>query len=141
MFFLLRLFSGSGADLASPWRPSSTGSRRSRRSVHNNSRDRPGARSTGRARNRPRPIARSLAQADHRPREERGRPMAAYDIKFTGGLIVDGSGRPGFVGDVAIKDGRVVALGQAPGDATDEIDAAGKVVAPGFVDVHTHYDA
>jgi N-acyl-D-amino-acid deacylase len=64
-----------------------------------------------------------------------------YDIKIVGGEIVDGSGKPRRKGDVGIKGGKVVALGAAPGEARETIDAAGHVVAPGFVDIHTHYDA
>ncbi len=64
-----------------------------------------------------------------------------YDIKITGGEIVDGSGSARRRGDAGIKDGKVVALGDAPGAASETIDASGMIVSPGFVDVHTHYDA
>jgi len=64
-----------------------------------------------------------------------------YDIRISGGTIIDGTGEAGVEGDIGIKDGRVAAMGDAPGQAATEIDAGGMVVAPGFVDIHTHYDA
>ncbi len=64
-----------------------------------------------------------------------------YDLKITGGRIVDGTGGEPYVGDVAIRDGVIVAVGPSvEGDATRTIDATGRIVTPGFVDVHTHYD-
>ena len=65
----------------------------------------------------------------------------AYDLKITGGTIIDGSDRARYGGDVGIADGKVVALGDAPAEARETIDATGRIVAPGFVDIHTHYDA
>jgi N-acyl-D-aspartate/D-glutamate deacylase len=57
-----------------------------------------------------------------------------------GGTIVDGTGAPGFVADVAIRGNRIEAIGHnLSGDIT--VDATGRVVAPGFIDIHTHYDA
>ena len=60
------------------------------------------------------------------------------------GFVVDGSGMPGFAADVEVIDGRIATIGRvAASRATGatEIDADGLVVAPGFVDLHTHYDA
>src|SRR6202453_342205 len=68
--------------------------------------------------------------------------MADYDIQIKGGTIVDGTRVPRYRGDVWIKDGKIAQIGgRAPGFAKKTIDAGGMIVAPGFVDLHTHYDA
>jgi N-acyl-D-aspartate/D-glutamate deacylase len=64
-----------------------------------------------------------------------------FDLLIRGGTLVDGSGAPGIPGDLAIRGGRIAALGEVRGDADRTLDAGGCVVAPGFVDIHTHYDA
>lgn len=68
--------------------------------------------------------------------------MSSFDIVIKDGMIFDGTGAPRIRGDVGIADGVVTALGRVPtDDATQVIDATGMHVAPGFVDLHTHYDA
>ena len=64
-----------------------------------------------------------------------------YDLKICNGKIIDGTGNDAFNGDLGIKDGKVIAIGDAPDTAIREINADGQVVCPGFVDIHTHYDA
>lgn len=68
--------------------------------------------------------------------------MQSYDIHLRGGTVVDGTRSPRYQADVWIRDGKVAYIGEAP-DATAEetIDAKGLIIAPGFVDLHTHYDA
>jgi N-acyl-D-aspartate/D-glutamate deacylase len=63
------------------------------------------------------------------------------DLVIRNGLVYDGSGMPAYRGEVGIKGGRVVRSGRVPEPGATEIDAGGMAVAPGFVDVHTHYDA
>lgn len=66
--------------------------------------------------------------------------MAHYDLIIRGGTIVDGTGAASFTGDVAVKDGLIAAVGAITGTADEVIEAQGHVIAPGFVDIHTHYD-
>jgi N-acyl-D-amino-acid deacylase len=62
-----------------------------------------------------------------------------HDLVIRGGTIVDGSGAPARSGDVAVDDGRISEVGEV-GQGRRELDAEGGLVAPGWVDVHTHYD-
>src|SRR5260370_19502134 len=58
-----------------------------------------------------------------------------------GGLVIDGSGKPGEIADVAVHGGRIVALGRSvPAASARTIDAEGLAVAPGFIDIKTHSD-
>ena len=63
------------------------------------------------------------------------------DLVIRGGKIVDGTGKESFNGDIAMKDGVITEVGQVSGEAREEINADGRLVTPGFVDIHTHYDA
>jgi N-acyl-D-aspartate/D-glutamate deacylase len=65
----------------------------------------------------------------------------SLDLKITGGRLIDGSGAAAVKGDLGIKDGRIVEIGEVSGAARETLAADGLVVAPGFVDIHTHYDA
>ena len=64
-----------------------------------------------------------------------------FDLIIKNARIIDGSGAPARMGDVAFSDGKIAAVGKVDGPAKETLDAKGKVVAPGFIDVHTHYDA
>lgn len=67
-----------------------------------------------------------------------------FDVVVTGGRVIDGSGEPAVASDLAIDAGRIVEIAP-PGRVSDRgartIDVGGLVVTPGFVDLHTHYDA
>ena len=68
--------------------------------------------------------------------------MSDYDLVIRGGIVVDGTGVPRYKADVAIKRGRVAKIsGKINAGGAREIDAGGCIVAPGAIDLHTHYDA
>ena len=68
--------------------------------------------------------------------------MPEYDMIIRNGTIVDGTGRlPAYRGDVAIKQGKIAMIsGRIRASAPQELDATGCVIAPGAIDLHTHYD-
>ncbi|NMM90826.1 amidohydrolase [Rhodococcus sp. SRB_17] len=66
--------------------------------------------------------------------------MNNFDLVIRNGTVIDGSGRPPRQADVAVSGGVIVEVGDVTGVGREEIDAHGQVVAPGFIDVHTHYD-
>ena len=68
--------------------------------------------------------------------------MAEYDLVIRGGTVVDGTRLPAFKADVAVAQGRIARIsGTIAGRGKRELDASGCIVAPGAVDLHTHYDA
>jgi N-acyl-D-amino-acid deacylase len=64
-----------------------------------------------------------------------------FDLLIRGGTLIDGTGAPSERGDLGIRDGRIAAMGELGGDADHVFEADGCIVSPGFVDIHTHYDA
>jgi N-acyl-D-aspartate/D-glutamate deacylase len=67
----------------------------------------------------------------------------APNVVIRGGTVVDGTGAPGRQADIAVSDGLITEIGARVTGAAGarELDASGQIVAPGFVDIHTHYDA
>jgi N-acyl-D-aspartate/D-glutamate deacylase len=63
-----------------------------------------------------------------------------YDLIIRDGMVVDGSGFSRYRADVAVMDGRIAEIGRIRGSARRTIDAEGRFVAPGIIDLHTHYD-
>ena len=64
-----------------------------------------------------------------------------HDLVVENATIIDGSGAPARPGGVAVKDGRIAVVGADLGAARERVDTGGLVLAPGIVDIHTHYDA
>ena len=68
--------------------------------------------------------------------------MAEYDVVIKNGMIVDGTRLPRYRADLGLKRGRIAKIGRLkPSDGARVLDATGMIVAPGFIDLHTHYDA
>jgi N-acyl-D-amino-acid deacylase len=68
--------------------------------------------------------------------------VTEFDVVIKGGTVIDGRRTPRRSADIGIKDGRIAAIGELPtSDAERVLDASGLIVAPGFIDLHTHYDA
>jgi hypothetical protein len=63
------------------------------------------------------------------------------DLVIRGGTVFDGTLADGREMDIAIEDGVIAQMGKVTGKGAEEIDARGRIVTPGFVDIHTHYDA
>ena len=68
--------------------------------------------------------------------------MPAYDTVIRGGTVIDGMRMPRYQADIGIKDGQIAAIGRLKShEGAQVLDANGLIVAPGFIDLHTHYDA
>ena len=68
--------------------------------------------------------------------------MPKFDTVIKDGTIIDGLRTPRYKGDIGIINGKVASIGGINADtATNVIDAEGKIVAPGVIDLHTHYDS
>jgi len=68
--------------------------------------------------------------------------MSDFDIVIRDGIVVDGTGAQRYRADVGIRDGRIACIGRiGSSNGARVIDASGAIVAPGFIDLHTHYDA
>src|SRR5438093_8597502 len=85
-------------------------------------------------------VAERLAQRGSGAQPQHKGGCMAFDLVIRNGLVVDGTGSPGYEGDVAIDGDRIAAVGRGLAPGREEIDARGKVISPGFIDPHTHMD-
>src|SRR5262245_5740183 len=66
--------------------------------------------------------------------------MQNADLIIRNATIVDGTDQPAFRGDLAVAAGKIREVGRVSGHGIEEIDATGAILAPGFIDIHTHFD-
>jgi N-acyl-D-aspartate/D-glutamate deacylase len=64
-----------------------------------------------------------------------------HDLVIDNALLIDGTGAPARHGSLAVADGRIAAIGGDVGDGRTRVDAQGLALAPGIIDLHTHFDA
>ncbi len=68
--------------------------------------------------------------------------MPEYDLVIKDGMVIDGTRLPRYRGDIGVKDGKIAKIGRIQAhEGTKTLDAEGHMVVPGFIDLHTHYDA
>ena len=68
--------------------------------------------------------------------------MPEYDLVIKDGMVIDGTRLPRYRGDIGVKDGKIAKIGRIQAhEGTQTLDAEGHMVVPGFIDLHTHYDA
>ena len=68
--------------------------------------------------------------------------MTHYDLVIKGGTVIDGARTPRFTADIAIANGRIAQIGRvSESEAKRVINAKDHIVAPGFIDLHTHFDS
>ena len=64
-----------------------------------------------------------------------------HDLVIENALLIDGTGTPARPGSLAVADGRIAAIGNDVGGGRSRVDAQGLALAPGIIDLHTHFDA
>ena len=81
------------------------------------------------------------SQSYRGPISEARIPFARMELVLRNAKVIDGTGAPARHADVGVEGGRIAAVGEVTANGATEIDLDGLVLAPGFVDIHTHYDA
>src|SRR6266446_8784311 len=83
----------------------------------------------------------SFYKSENRCRTDGGWRHMAHDLVIKNAMVIDGTGAPRQHADVALDGGKIVEIGRISDSAARTINADGLALAPGFIDIHTHYDA